>query len=357
MKLTPITIERLQPGPKRIEIGDDIVQGLKLIVQPSGFRSFVVRYRSNGRGHKTTLGPFPRVSLKAARLRARSILENASLGYATDETIDAAVEQYLRRHGSKLRPSTLVYNRRELDRAVAAWRGRSLSSITRRDVIAEIDHALERGPQAANTFWKCLRAFLHWAEGRDMIQSSPARGLKRPTRDITRDRVLSDNEIAQVWKASGPFVRLLLLTACRRSEIGALQWTEITDGAINLSAERTKTAVAHKIPLTPLMQSIIDACPRRGRYVFGGDKPVSRDHSERKKIKLDIPHFTLHDLRRSAASGMARIGVAPHVIERVLNHSVKGMAGIYNRFRYEPEVAAALTRWSAHVAEISPKSG
>jgi integrase len=160
--------------------------------------------------------------------------------------------------------------------------------------------------------------------------------------------VLTDAELVKVWSASGPFVRMLILSGCRRNEIAALSWSEVSADAINLPASRTKTAVAHRIPLTDLMKTTLPL--KRGRFVMTGtDKPLSPGSL---KPKVEIPHWTLHDLRRSFASGLARLGVAPHVLERCLNHKLKGVAGIYNRHQYEADCAAAWQLWSDHIAEI-----
>jgi integrase len=196
----------------------------------------------------------------------------------------------------------------------------------------------------------------------DLIDTNPAAGIRPPTKYVPRDRVLSDAELAAMWRAAdkvsgrvGAFVKLLILTGCRKSEIGALEWAEITTDAIELAAERTKTGVRHSVPLTPLMRAIIEAQPNGGRYVFG---PIpSGGPWAKRKIDVylngaDIAPWTLHDLRRSFVTGLARLGVAPHVIERCVNHKLGGIAGIYQRHDFAVEVREAFELWSRHVASL-----
>ena len=163
----------------------------------------------------------------------------------------------------------------------------------------------------------------------------------------------------------GAIVRLLILTAQRREEIGGLRWSEITDEAIELPATRTKNAQAHTIPLSGPARSIIEALPRRdGReFVFGRGEGGYSGWS-RSKARLDeriaeinkrLPGWTLHDLRRTAVTMMAELGIQPHVIEAVINHisgHKGGVAGIYNKATYSQEKTTALARWAAHVMAI-----
>jgi hypothetical protein len=236
-----------------------LLPGLRLVVQPTGVKSWAVRYSLNGRKVKHTLGSYPVLSLADARERGRDVLKLVAKGedprqHDTDtpDVFEKSVETYLKIEVPKRRPSTRRYVHRELGRAVEEWRGRPLKSIVRRDVIAAVDKACARGDYAANTFLKCVAAFFHWCESRDLIQQSPARGVKKPGKSVERDRVLDDNELRAVWKAadktggpSGALVKLLILTGARRDEIASLQWSEIVGGEIRLPKERTKTSVAH----------------------------------------------------------------------------------------------------------------
>ena len=239
-----------------------------------------------------------------------------------------------------------------------------------------------------------LRPALTWAVEKEIIETNPAVGIpdpdprKREAR--TRDRYLNDDEIRLFWSACdklgwpfGPMFKLLLLTAQRRDELGEARWSEFDlAGALwTLPRERAKNDKAHLVSLSPLAIEIIGALPEIGNKGFlfttTGDSPVSgygRARDRLAAVMLDlyraklnaageaeqaeqakIEHFVIHDLRRSAATGMARIGVAHHVLDRVLNHTggkISGVGAIYNRFEYLAERKAALEGWSRHVESL-----
>lgn len=365
------TIEAAKPGVARREISDPTLPAMRLIVQPSGVKSWAVRYGLGGQKHKLTLGGYPVLSLADAREAARTALQSVAAGTdpriakrngtSADASLAAAVTLYNEKYVSTLRPGTQSNVRRELGYAVAAWGSRPLASIIRRDVIDLADIAAKRGPNARNAIIKNLSAFFRWCESEDRVTVSPARGVRR-TKAATRDRVLDDRELAAVWRAAetagpaGPLARLLLLTGCRRTEISALEWSEVTADAIVLPAERTKTAKAHKVALTDAMRRVLDALPRHpGRRFVINDSDAEMCVSGFTKHCLDgagIPAWTFHDLRRSFASGCARLGVAPHIVEKCLNHVTGGVAGIYNRHTYEAECKAAWELWSRHILSL-----
>jgi integrase len=275
------------------------------------------------------------------------------------------VAEYQAKRLPELRPDTRAATIRELGLMADAWAGRALRSISRADVRKLIDDAQMRGPAAANMVRNRVSAFLSWCAERDLIESSPAAGIKRPNKPVTRDRVLSDAELAAVWRGAhstgrcGAAVQLLILTGCRRSEVYQLEWTEVGADAISLPAARTKSNVARSIPITRAMRAILDAQGATGRYVFGAHRPVPS--GAWCKTMLDaavapgaVAPWTIHDLRRTFATGCAALGVAPHIIERAIGHSVGStVMQIYQRFEHGPEVADAFARWSEHVQKIT----
>src|SRR5262245_25637720 len=362
---------------------DGLVRGLYLVVQPSGARSWAIRYRHAGRTRKHTLGGWPAIDLAAARRLAGKALTKAAEGIdpaiekamSRADSIEAVSELFLARHVRlHCRPRTIAQAERVLKRLQAAWRARPIASITRRDVIAFLDRVADTsGPAAANRTKAVVGKLFSWALSRDIIAASPVAGLPRPAPLVMRQRVLNDQELAAIWRASeqlgypgGSFVQLLILTAARRTEVSRLAWQEIDLQARlwRLPRERAKNNVPHETPLSEAAIAILRAGPRSGeRFVFTviGVAPICGFS----KIKLEIDNaaevggWTSHDLRRSAATVMAdRLGVAPHVVSAVLGH-VQGdrIARTYNKARYIAEKRAALDRWAVHVLALVEEHG
>jgi integrase len=365
--LTAQSVERIAPGPARIEVRDALVPGLRLIIQSTGARSWAVRYSLNGRRHKHTLAPYPRLGLADAREAARAALKEVARGNdpsrAADASLTAAVALYKEKHVAKLRPTTAQYIRRELDHAVKHWPGKELADISRRDVIALVDQIERRGVSARNTALKVLGAFFKFCEGRDLIAVSPARGVKRIATS-ERERVLSDSELTAVWNAAdkingpfGAFTKLLILTGARRNEIAKLEWSEVGADVIELPAAKVKTAMRLRIPLTATMRAVLDSLPKSGRFVLCGNHSLHVSGMAAEILKVELSeHWTWHDLRRSFASGLQRLGIRFEVIEAALNHKVKGIAGTYQKYDFEPEIKTALERWSKHIELIAATS-
>ena len=238
-----------------------------------------------------------------------------------------------------------------------AWGNRQVASITRKDCVALINAVKPLTANTANTRAKNIAAFLQWCVEQGEIESNPAQRIKR-RKVVSRDRVLDNDEIAAVWhKATevngrlGTLVKLLLLTGARRDEMASLQWSEVKRETIELPASRTKTGVAHSIHLTDAMWAVLNEYPRSGEFVLNGNFKVTLSNKSRPKLNPEgVARWTLHDLRRTFASGCAALGVRPDVIERCLNHGKKsGVAAVYNRYSYAVEMRAAWEKWSAHV--------
>jgi integrase len=262
------------------------------------------------------------------------------------------IERHLRKHAKPLHPLALA----EIDRRRIA------------QLLAKIDVA--SGPVARNRVRSSLSAFFTWLVREGLIDANPVTGTGKANESPSRDRVLSQSELAEVWgTASGRFgdvVRLLLLTGQRRNEIGLLRWSEVEFDRtmIVLPPERTKNKVRHELPLAPAALAILkehyrisgkaDPNPNDARVFRGIDWAKG-------KAQLDgalkgVKPWRIHDLRRTCATGMAELGVQPHIIEAVLNHvsgHKSGVAGIYNRARYEGEMRAALQRWADYVDKIT----
>ena len=398
--LTQLTLNSLRPGDKRREIPDAKCPGLQHIIQPSGSRSWALRYKVGGKSAKLTLGPYPLIGLADARDRAtiakgqiirgedpaaekRAKVEAVKAKAIEDQQpvdlIESIARIYVTRYAKpQLRPHSVRLIEGMLARNILPkWGKRRLSSITKREIAAFNDDLADRAPVAANRTLSLLKSMSRWAVGRGLVDASPFAGIEKPTQETPRDRVLDSAEIAALMTAldgeSYPvkeLVTVLLLTGARRSEVAEAKWSEFDLEARvwRLPAVRAKNGREHTLPLPEKVIDILRGLPRfeGAEYVFsfhGGKRPVTNfnwkarlDEGVARALGTEVPAFTLHDLRRTCASGMAALGLAPHVVEAVLNHksgTVRGVAAVYNRYSYRAEMLAALTAWSRRVDEIA----
>lgn len=393
--LTAITIEKMQSGPSRREVPDGLVSGLYLVVQPSGAKSWAVRYRAAGTPRKHTLGAFPAIDLKAARDLAQRALVDVAKGSDPSATKKAAklatkapadrglvekvVDTFIERH---VKPNTKVTSARETERilkreVVGTWKGRMLASVTRADVHDLLDTIVDRGaPIQANRVLASLRRMCGWAVERGIIETSPCEKVKAPTAERSRDRVLGDDELKAVWAACdgigwpfGPLVRMLLLTGQRRDEVGSMKWSEVDlDAKLwTIPRERAKNGQAHPVPLSEPVLAILRALPRVGEHVFSTNGRTAVSGFSKIKAAIDnsientrrdagaLLPWVFHDLRRTAASGMARLGITLPAIEKVLNHvsgSFGGIVGVYQKHSFADEKRHALEAWGGFIQRL-----
>jgi integrase len=236
--------------------------------------------------------------------------------------------------------------------------------IRRRDVIDLVEGIAGDRPVMANRTHAVLSKFFKWLCKRDVIAASPCIGVDRPTKEVARDRTLAADELRRLWQATEVLdasaracIRLLILTGQRRSEIAHLRWSELDGDVLALPAERMKGRQAHVVPLSTQAAAIVESMPRIGDYVFGA-APV--EHFDRIKRALDermgvTPAWVVHDIRRTVASGMAKIGVSVPVIEKILAHrsgTFSGVVGTYQRHSFVPEMAVAMQRWADYVDRL-----
>jgi integrase len=253
-----------------------------------------------------------------------------------------------------------------LVRNLSALHNLPLAKIDQRTIAAQLARISARGsPIQANRTRANLSKFFSWACGEGLAESNPAVLCNRNP-EKSRDRVLSRQELKQIWEALpdsdyGAIIKILILTAQRAAEISDLQWKEIDRerSLISLPPTRTKNRRRHIIPMSDMVRDILEARPQNGRdHVFGtGQRGFSGWSYAKANLDelVEIPSWRIHDIRRSVATGMAEIGIQPHIVEAVLNHisgHKGGVAGIYNRAGYESEKAQALMRWAEHVAAI-----
>jgi integrase len=244
-----------------------------------------------------------------------------------------------------------------------------LTDIHRSDVAKILDQIAAGGhPIAANRAMSAIKKLFAWALDRGLISTHPLVGMKAPSKARSRDRILSYDEIRSFWVATktlgypfGPLLQLLLLTGQRRGEVSHMRWDhlDLERAVWTIPAELAKNGRTHEVPLVQAALAIIKLLPRfnNSSFVFTttGQTPVSGFGRVKRQldIAIGISDWTIHDLRRTVASGMARLGIAPHIIEKVLNHvsgEISGVAAIYNRHGYSGEKRIALQSWADAVS-------
>jgi integrase len=294
----------------------------------------------------------------------------------TSDAFEHVLADYIERHVRRKRAGYEI--ERMLRRDVESrWKGRRIQDITRRDVIAMADAIEARGaPIMANRTLQAVRTFFNWCKSKDIIATSPCDGVKPPGEQQHRDRVLGDDELLAVWNACdvvkwpyGHQVRLFILTGCRRDEIADLRWSEVDleERVLRLPRERVKNDRAHEVPLSNTALAVLERMPRsKNGFVFPSEMVDSSSRAfSRAKRRFDaaimaatgeaIPHWTFHDIRRTVASGMARLGINLPVIEKVLNHqsgSFAGIVGVYQKHSFAEEKRRALDAWANFVTSL-----
>jgi integrase len=378
--LTARTVEAAKPQAKRYEIFDRGCPGLVLVVQPTGTHSFAHRYRRpDGRGAKRTLPAG--LSLAEARAdvaRARDELEGGSdpaprrlpaIYSETSTVMDVVIARFLDIHVARnQRPNTQEKTEYILNRFIGpAFRGRDIQTIRRRDVIALLDKLADR-PGIGHKLQATISSLFHWAVDRDIIQVNPIAGMAAQYPAKARDRVLTDDELRALLlackseRAHDAAFMVLALTGQRKNEICQMTWDELDAERreLKLKPERSKNNKAHVVPLPRQAWRLIEARPRfaDGPYVFSRDGRYPADGWGLVKRQISIAaglppeSWRLHDLRRTCASGLQRLGVRFEVIERILNHTMPGVAGIYLRHDYADEMQIALQKWGDHVEQL-----
>ena len=389
-KLTAITVENIKPGPRRREIPDSGCQGLYLVVQPSGRKSWAVRYRFQGTPRKLTLdGALTLASARKAATDALYLLERGHdpatakksakvrAELAAANTLRAVAEAYLvseERKPADKRLRTIDQRRTTFERLIfPVLGGRPVADIRRSEIVKLLDHVeAERGGRTADEVLGCLRIVFDWYARRDDSFRTPiVKGLQR-TRPIERMRnhVLTDDELARVWIAadglgvSGRYVQFMLLTATRRKEAARMPYSELSNGDWLIPAARYKNKLDHLVPLSKAAQALLATVPRIAgcEYVFTADGKRAIAGFSRLKAKLDrasgVSGWRLHDLRRTARSLMSAAAVSPDHAERCLGHALPGIRKTYDRYEFRHEKLAAFEALAARIDQIvNPPDG
>jgi integrase len=372
-ELAPKIIEYLKaPGPKRLDIWDTVLQGFGVRVSPTGRKVWFAVVRFNGQQKRVTIGTYPAISLAEARDQARKVIRDAQLGVVEQplapatltfgETIPLFIRLYAKPKNRGWKESERLLGKFQ------ALSAKPLDELRRSDVVRILDEIVTSGtPYRANRALAAIKKVMSWALDRGMIEVNPIAGLKPPHKEHARERTLTDRELNALLTVAeaesypfGDVFRLLVLTAQRRGEVAGMRWSEIDfDRRIwTIPIARSKNKQSHDVPLSEPVLDLLRSVPRfvGSEYVFTttGTTPISG--FGRVKDRLDFAIGTsdwrTHDLRRTAASGMARLGVPPHVVEKVLNHKsgiISGIAAVYNRYAYESEKRDALGRWATYL--------
>src|SRR5436190_17998419 len=300
-------------------------------------RTFIAQYKIGDKHRRITLGDVRKVTLENARKEARRIFgevanardpanEKAERRSAASHTLDATIARYLEAKGTDLKPRSLVEVKRHLEKDWQSLHNLAIASIGRANVAATLSAiAKTKGSVTANRARAALSAMFRWAIGDGLCDHNPVTGTNRQDENGHRERSLSDSEVARVWLAApendyGNIVKLLLLTGCRREEIGSLRWAEIDldAGTITIPKERAKNGIENIVPLPDAAASILQGIMRRGErdFVFGIARDGGFSGWSKSKIALDkavgFEDWRLHDLRRTVRTGLGKLGVQPH---------------------------------------------
>lgn len=350
--------------------------------------TYLIQYRFQKATQRESIGDVRKLKIEEARAVARKFFAKLELGIDPREekrkaeaaaaveklTFRSVADLYLKAKETKLKPNTYKAAKVYFDVKWAPLHRKPIGSINRKMVADQLRQIIDdHGATAAARAKSNLSALFAWAMREGMVDANPVIGTNNPIEGKQgRDRVLTDDELRIVWRNCqdddfGRIVRLLLLTACRRDEIGWLCWSEVDlpGSRLLLPAERTKPGRALEMPLVPTARAIIEGAPKRlGReFVFGGSGGgfgawswcTMALHARITTAEgRALPHWTLHDLRRTVRTGMSKLGVKPHIAELVLNHIAhrSGVVGIYDHHDYQPEIVEALAKWEAHLLAV-----
>jgi len=382
--LTDAAIRKRKPDPeKRVEVHD--ANGLYLVIQQSGAKSWAYRYRAFGKSKKLTLGSFPAIGIAEARKLAADaavklqrgtdpILEKKQTAARAGNTVNALLDAFVADHVVGLRSARQIV--RCFDKYVRPRIGaRSIYSLKRSDIAAMLTAIkTNHGAVMADRVLACVSKAFSWQMLRDDGFVSPIiRGMAttKPA-ERARTRILADDEIRDLWHALercddffARFVKLLLLATARRTEVSDMHASEIKGDVWTVPANRYKNGKDHSVPLTPTLRELIGANPKG--FVFSttnGEKPFSS--FSKTKLALDkeinriraadgrspMPHWQLHDLRRTGRSLMSRAGVNPDHAERCMGHTIAGVRGVYDHHQYLEEKRVAFEKLASLLAVI-----
>jgi integrase len=385
MRFTKASVEALELAPGQTEriVWDEDLPGFGCRVRPTS-KAWRIQYRVNRRQRSESLGDIRKVSLEDAKRIARALFAQVESGVdpATDRakaraeaaaaklTLEHVAQTYIDARKAVLRPTTLRAAVYHFGTLWAPLRKRPIADIGRADVAARLGEiAKAHGRVTAARARGNLSTMYAWAMKEGLCEANPVTATNDPSAGIEpRERVLDDAELRAIWNACrdddfGRVVRLLVLTGCRRGEIGGLRWSEIDlgTGIMTIPGSRTKNHKPLELTLPPIALDILQSVPRRngsdhvfGRYgggFVGWSYPLSTLNLRIAENEgRPLASWSLHDTRRTVRSGLGRLGIRPDIAETVIGHA-RGTAveRIYDRYSYRGEIATALAMWADHV--------
>ena len=392
-KFTDAYVRNLKPRDRRYDVFEK--DGFGVRVYPSGEKSFQYLYKFEGRQRRMSIGRYPSTSLSQARkvftqARAERLqhkdpaLERqrqrdeakrrAEIDMLTP-TITVLAEEYIERW-SKPRKKTWREDQRILNKDVIPLIGnKKAHEVKRNEVVRVLEIVADRAPIQANRTLAVIRRMFNHAVERGILNRSPVEHIKAPAKEISRQRVLTPNEIKLFWDQldTTPMsehirlcLRFLLTTGQRRGEVLLAEWSEFEEPKWwNIPATHTKTNIAHRVPLTGMSQDILNRLRQIGRsdrYIFPSPKcekpisPTSINHALRRAFDRGclngVDAFSPHDLRRSLATSLSELGINRLIQDKVLNHKDNTVGGIYDRNRFDAEKQRALIAWEHRLKEI-----
>jgi integrase len=397
MKITAKTVDSIKVvgGNTETIVYDDEIPGFGVRVRKGGSRNFVFTYRFAGKNKRMTLGTavkeaFPDIRKRVLELQAKVRMgidpgaERDTNRARAADTFKVIADRFLGHYQKTVKPATYSETERYLLTSARALHGKPITTLTRRDIAETLSVAAANvtqgaGNVTANRLRAALSTLFSWAMREGLVEQNPTigthiRGETARKRSLVDPETGDMSELVTIWKVLddsiySDIIRLLVLTGQRRNEIGGLRWPELDADMtrIKLPEARTKNGREHLVPLSDLAREVL----ARQHHIVGRDCVFAVRGSlgftpwgaAKKTLDARLPEmapWVIHDLRRSVATGMARIGVQPHVVEAVLNHqsgSKAGVAGVYNLNTYLPEKTAALTLWAEHLmAAVTGKS-
>ena len=371
-------LDRLKPPAQREDFRDKSTRGLQLRVSPQGSKSFSFVFRLGPKMGRITIGKYPDIDLKTARLKTDEFRKLVALGVDPRDakqdklskqqmTVDRMVGEFITRY-AKPKNSSWKQAENNLKLYLLGELGnRSIHEVKRQDIHLILDDLVEQGKNtAANRALAHIRKFFGWLVERGYLEHSPADHIKPRHEEQERERVLTDEEIRSIWNAadamSGPYsawLKLCFLCGQRRLETASLRRSQIIDGCWHLSGADTKNKQLHIIPLSHQAMAIVDELLNQdGEYLIKtgrtGDKPVNG--FSKAKVQLDrysgLSDWKIHDIRRTVATNLSKLGVDRFLLQRVMNHTDKSVTKIYDRYSYLDEKREALQKWADKLDDI-----